>query len=108
MVIAQISFYSKYDKFTHTTVTIGKGMPFILTGLGSKDHQGKYELVYIWTVKKGLYPAISGVSEDGSTVYFVSPTEPTEIDIELKVTDPITKETATDSINIDVLDVLPS
>src|SRR5215212_4708390 len=105
MVTAQLCFYSKYDKFVEDEVTIGKGMPFILTAVGSKDDEGGDDYTAIWTRIEGEYPEIVGMANEGRVVYFNAPNKPAMIIMCLTVRDNKTQNDASTDIKIDVLDI---
>lgn len=107
MVKASLLFYSKLDKFIPHHASIGKGMPFITTALGSTNDKDEHDhLTYIWRIVRGPYPAVAGMSDNGAVVYFTAPDKPDEdIEIELRVNDILTTHSDTATIVIHVLNV---
>jgi hypothetical protein len=103
MVVKSIpSFYSKDIKFMRGEVKIAIDEPFILTGRGSYGDHEVNPLAYYWKLISGVPPQIIGVEEDGRTIKFNSPREPTEMVFELKVVDSITKRFDAKNIKIKV------
>lgn len=105
MVVKSIpSFYSKDVKFMRGQVKIAIDEPFILTGRGSYGDHEVHPLLYYWKLISGIPPQIIEIDEDGRTIKFKSPREPTEIIFELKVVDSITKKSDTKNIKINVFE----
>lgn len=94
--------YSHSDKFAHNFGTVKPNARFLLTGRGSKCESG--QIRYYWRLVRGLAPGIVDVIEDGCTIKFIAPPQPTEIEFELKVKDLMSGEIAIENIIIKVTD----
>lgn len=100
MIKSYPTIYSKDYKFVEEYGEVQPFQNFFLTGKGSKCTSN--DIRYYWRLVKGTPPNIAEVMNEGESIRFIAPKDPTDIVFELKVKDLQTEETDTKEIIIRV------
>ena len=100
MIKSHPTLYAKDYRFIEEYGEVQPLQNFFLTGKGSQCTSN--DIRYYWRLVQGTPPNIVEIINEGESIRFVAPKNPTEIVFELKVKDLQTEETDTKNIMVRV------